>query len=438
MIELEYKIKPGDWLSKIAPRYNMTWQELYEYDGGTGKTNRERLNEQKTAKGRPAESMNNPDLIYPDDIIPVPDEEKEQEKQESEEEEPALEETPEEEEPPEEPTPEPTKGTPPSTSSTTWPNYAVTIGSEEFSSDGENKVVSIKVARGIGLPTDRCEVLLASSDGYSFQKGDDLTVELGYGTSLKPVFSGLVEDIERLLAKVRVTALGPVVLLLQLRLNRVYLNQTAGNIVTNIAKEANVQVQKVSDGITLPTYVIDENSNAYEHILKLAERCNFDAYITENEKLVFQEWGGGKNYSIQYGKEITSLKTLDFSPLYASARVHGESPSSMKGSDTGHWLTKQEVKGEAGSMLVMSIDDPAIKDKKTAETVAKARKSKLEYTFGVAVETVGNPAVKLGDTVTLIDVPIPNLDGPLEVRSIQHYFSKAKGFTTIINCWRRQ
>lgn len=431
MIELEYKIKPGDWLSKIGPRYNMTWQELYEYDGGTGKTNRERLNEQKTAKGRSAESIDNPDLIYPDDVILVPDEKKEEEKEEDEEEETAEEETP-------EPTPESTKDSPPSTSSITWPNYAVTIGSEKFSSGSKNKVVSIKVARGIGLPTDRCEVMLASSDGYNFKKGDDLKVELGYGTSLKPVFGGLVEDIERLLAKVRVTALGPTILLLQLRLNRVYLNQTAGNIVSNITKEANVQVQKVSDGITLPTYVIDENTNAYEHILKLAERCNFDAYVTENEKLVFKEWGGGKNYPIQYGKEITALKTLDFSPLYGSARVHGESPSSMKGSDSAHWLTKQDVKGEAGSLLVMSIDDPAIKDKKTAETVAKARKSKLEYTFGVAVETVGNPAVKLGDTITLKDVPIPNLKGPLEVRSVQHYFSKAKGFTTTINCWRRQ
>ena len=437
MIELEYKIKPGDWLSKIAPRYNMTWQELYEFDGGTGKTNRERLNEQKTAKGRPAESIDNPDLIYPDDVILVPDEEKEEEKEEGEEEE-SAEEAPEEEETPEEPTPEPTKGSPPSTSSTTLPNYAVTIGSEKFSSDGKNKVVSIKVARGIGLPTDRCEVLLASSDGYGFKKGDDLKVELGYGTSLKTVFSGLVEDIERLLAKDRVTALGPAVLLLQLRLNRVYLNQTAGKIVTSIAKEANMQVQKVSDGITLPMYVIDETTNAYEHILKLADRCNFDAYVNENEKLVFKEWGGGKNYPVQYGKEITALKTLDFSPLYASARVHGESPSSMKGSDSVHWLTKQEVKGEAGSQLIFSIDDPTIKDKKTAETVAKARKSKLEYTFGVAVETVGKPEIKLGDTVTIKDAPIPNLKGPLEVRSVQHYLSKAKGFTTTINCWRRQ
>jgi phage protein D len=430
VIKLEYKIKPGDWLSKIAPQYNMTWQELYDYDGGTGKTNRERLNEQKTAKGRPPESIDNPNLIYPDDVILVPDEEKKEESTE--------EKAPEKEEAREEPAPEAVENSPLDTGSTTWPNYAVTVGSEKFSFDSKNKVVCVKVARGIGLPTDRCEVLLASSDSYNFKKGDNLKVELGYDTNLKLVFSGLVEDIECLLSKVRVTALGPATLLLHLRLNRVYLNQTAGHIVSNLAKEGNVQVQKVSDGITLPMYVVDETTNAYEHILRLAERCNFDAYITENEKLVFKEWGGGKNYPIQYGKGITGVKTLDFSPLYAGARVHGESPSSMKGSDSAHWLAKQEVKGEAGTSSVLSIDDPAIKDKKTAETVAKARKSKLEYTFGVAVETVGNPVIKLGDTVTLKDVPIPNLKGQLEVRSVQHYLSKAKGFTTTINCWRRQ
>jgi hypothetical protein len=96
------------------------------------------------------------------------------------------------------------------------------------------------------------------------------------------------------------------------------------------------------------------------------------------------------------------------------------------------------VKGEAGTSSILSIDDPAIKDKKTAEAVAKARKSKLEYTFGVAVETVGNPGIQLGDTITLKDVPLPGIKGQLEVRSIQHYLSKAKGFTTTINCWRRQ
>lgn len=56
----EYVIQSGDWLSKIAPRHGMTWQELYNYDGGTGIPNRDRL------------SSGDPDLIYPGEVILVP------------------------------------------------------------------------------------------------------------------------------------------------------------------------------------------------------------------------------------------------------------------------------------------------------------------------------------------------------------------------------
>ncbi|NIO37561.1 LysM peptidoglycan-binding domain-containing protein [Candidatus Bathyarchaeota archaeon] len=56
----DYVIALGDTLSKIAGRYGMTSHELYDYDGGTGTANRQRLR------------SGNPDLIYPDEIIRVP------------------------------------------------------------------------------------------------------------------------------------------------------------------------------------------------------------------------------------------------------------------------------------------------------------------------------------------------------------------------------
>jgi phage protein D len=325
----------------------------------------------------------------------------------------------------------------PATGNFMCPNYLINIGSEKFSLEDGLDTISVKVILSIGLPTDSCEVLLVGREGYSFKKGDSVKVQLGYDDKLEPVFSGLVDNIEREMSNVRITAIGLAGKLLRLRLNRVYLNQTAGKIVSNLAQEAKVKVKVATDGINLPTYVVDEGMNAYEHILKLAERCNFDVYITEDEQLVFKEAGNSKNHALQYGKEIIRVEAFDFSPLYDSTRIYGESPSSMKGADTFHWLTKQEVKGEAGSGAVLSVHDPAIRDKKTAETVAKAKMTKLEYTFGVIVETVGKPEIKLGNTITLEDVPIPALGGQLEVRSIGHYLSKVRGFTTTINCWTR-
>lgn len=317
------------------------------------------------------------------------------------------------------------------------PNYLINIGSETFSPKNGSDVISVKVVRSIGLPTDSCEVFLVGRKDYSFRRDDQVKVQLGYDEELVQVFIGLLDNIEQGIATLRLTALGLAVRLIRLRLDRVYLNRTAGEIISDLAREVDIRVKKAADGIGLPMYVVDYAANAFEHILRLAERCNFDVYVTDDEQLVFKEWNGGREHSVEYGKEIITVEELEFSPLFIGARVYGESPASVKGSDTFHWLTKQEVKGEAGSGVVLSLHDPAIKDTETAKTVAKAKMNKLKYIFAAIVKTVGKPEIKLGDTVILEGMPNSALKGELEVRGVEHYLSKVKGFTTKISCWTR-
>ena len=318
-----------------------------------------------------------------------------------------------------------------------YPNYEVTVASKTFSREQAHELVNVKVSRTMGLPTDWAEVCLIGSNSYSFKKGDAVKVKLGYDDTLTKTFSGHVENISQEINRVRIIALGAGAKLLRLRLNRIYLSQTAGLIVKNIAQEAKVKVKMASDGITFPVYAVDDTTNGYEHILKLADRCNFEAYITENEELVFKEWGSPKNNQLKFGREIIMLEAFDNAPLFTSTKVFGESPSSVKGADTYHWLTKKEVKGEAGSGTVLVVQDAAVRDQKTAETVAKARMEKLKYTFVLVVEIVGKPSVNIGDNVTIDGAPYSTLSGNLEVRSIEHYLSKGKGFTSTVTCWRR-
>jgi phage protein D len=317
------------------------------------------------------------------------------------------------------------------------PSYEVTVGSEKFTADNSSCLISLKAIRAMGLPTDCCELLLTETKEYKLKKDDDFKVKLGYSDKLLPVFSGIVNNISHELSVLKVTAIGLAVGLLRLRLNRVYLSQTAGNIVSDLAQEAKIKVKTASDGINFPTYVVDDQTNGFEHVLKLAERCNFNTYVTEDDQLVFKEPGDGKDVSFRFGKDILRVEGINFSPLYTSARISGESPSSIKGSDTSHWLTKQEIKGEAGKGAVMPLQDSAIKDSKTAESVAKSRMSRLECTFGVMVEVVGKPEIKLGDSVTFERLPNSELNGPFEIRCFEHYISKTRGFTTKIDCWIR-
>lgn len=318
------------------------------------------------------------------------------------------------------------------------PTYQISIGSEEFSTENGNDIISIHVIRSVGLPTDSCEVFLVGREDYAFERDDDVNVKLGYDEELISVFSGFVDKIENETSMVRLTALGPALGLLRLRINRVYLNQTAGKIVQDLVQEAGLSIAEASDGINLPMYVVDDTASAYEHVLRLAERCNFVVYITDDDELIFKEWNGNKKHSLEYGKNLIRVEELDFIPLYVSTRIFGESPASVKGAETSHWLTKQEIKSEAGSGDVLSIADAAIRDTETAKTVAKAKLDKLKYTFVAVVETVGNPDIKVGDTLALEGMPNSAVEGELEVRGVEHYLSKIKGFTTKIDCWLKR
>jgi len=59
----------------------------------------------------------------------------------------------------------------------------------------------------------------------------------------------------------------------------------------------------------------------------------------------------------------------------------------------------------------------------------------LKYTLAVDIEVVGNPDMKIGDIISLEGMPNPVVEGELEVRSVEHYLSKTKGFTTRLDCW---
>jgi hypothetical protein len=313
------------------------------------------------------------------------------------------------------------------------PQYICTIGSEEFVSENNSNIISFQVFRGMGLPTDSCSITLKNDKKYDFKKDEELKIKIGYDTPSQVVFSGLITNIEQDFFTIRVTGIGFALRLLRLRLNRVYLNQTAGKIVSAIVQEANLKTKKTSDGVTLPCYVIDELKNCYEHIIDLAKRCNFNVYLEDNQ-LTFKEAEGGNTIPLSFGKDIIQIGASNFSSFFEGIKVIGESPSSFRGSDTSHWLTKQDVKGEAGTNTIKLLQDSTIKDKETAQSVADSNSAKLKCTYGVSLVVVGAPEIKMGDTVNLENLPFSGLSTPLEVRSYEHFLSKTKGFTTTINC----
>ncbi len=314
------------------------------------------------------------------------------------------------------------------------PDFSVQIGSQGIDAQ-DDEVVSLIVRRSMGLPIDSCEVQLARGTELEFEGRDPVDVKMGYDGKLEKVFSGSLDKVEHRIDGLTVTALGPCSHLLRLKINRVFSSQTAGKIVRALAQEAGVKMKDASDGISLPLYVIDSKLNAYQHVLRLAQRCNFDVYADLDRRMLFKERTPGKNHTLKYGKDIISAKVQDLTPRYTATLVRGESPSSSKGSDTSTWLTKQDIKGEAGKIdrkEVLVLRDPAIKDKQTAENVAKARLERISFNLRLTVECVGWPSVDLADIVSIEEAPRPVMNASFDVMGVEHHLSNAKGFTTAI------
>ena len=76
-----------------------------------------------------------------------------------------------------------------------------------------------------------------------------------------------------------------------------------------------------------------------------------------------------------------------------------------------------------------------IRDKDTAERVAKARMELLSKSTVSVAKILGNAKIMLGDTVKVEGLKETSMNGEFQVRSVEHILSKDKGFISLIG-WR--
>jgi len=317
------------------------------------------------------------------------------------------------------------------------PNYKIEIGSETFEPGAQSPVISLQISLDMDIPADSFEVVFGhNSKSSKIKEGDAASIQLGYEDSLEDVFKGTVDNVEPGIAEIKVTGLNFAWKLLELRTNQVYESQAAGDIVSDLANKAGVTTEDVSSGLSFPMYVVDDGKNAYEHIRELAEKCGFDVYMTSENKLVFKKYEREEPQALEYGKNIIQAELQEERPIVAGVVVQGESPSSFKGADTSHWLTKRQVEGMAGSGARLLVQDPTMRDKDSAEKVAKARLDTLTRTVSGTVKIIGMAELKLGDTIEIKGMLNPKMNGEFQVRSVEHFLNKTVGFTTLVG-WRK-
>lgn len=316
------------------------------------------------------------------------------------------------------------------------PAYRIQIGSDVYEPGPQTPIISVKVNLDMDVPANGFEILLgAGSASAQIEEGDAASIQLGYEDSLDDVLAGTVDQVEPGLTEVRVTGLDVAMKLLDFRTDQLYERQNAGGIVSDLAQKAGVRAGDVADGLRFAMYAVDHQKNAYEHMAELAEKCGFDLYLTPASQLVFKAYTRAEPHVLAYGREILHAELQAETPRVEGVVVHGESPASFKGADTSHWLTKRAVEGVAGRGARLVVQEPTVRDTDAAEQVARARMDALARRVSGTVTIVGRADIRLGDTIEVQGMTHSKLNGVFQVRSVEHYLSKAAGFTTVIG-WR--
>jgi phage protein D len=322
------------------------------------------------------------------------------------------------------------------------PAYRLNLGSTRIDSIAEpmrSTVVSLDVSLDLDAPIDQAVIRLGRVDGPRPDVGDDIMLELGYADdSMVRVFSGTVADIRGDITTIGVAGLSPMANLVSLQVAQTFRNKTAGEIVRELAGQADVPVDTVEDGVSFLAYVAESDRNAYQHIRALAENSGLHVYITPEGALAFRRLDGALTVHLfEYGKHIIDL-TVRATPLAASeVRVFGESPADAAGDAAFAWLTKSFDPGTAGSGdTTLLIEDPSLRTRAAANTAAEAAARRLrQRTIVGRLRGLGHPQVKLGDGIRITGAPDDRMNATFQVRSLHHRLTKRQGFTTEITFW---
>lgn len=311
--------------------------------------------------------------------------------------------------------------------------YKIRIGSDTYDTAGQD-LLRLHVDMDMEIPADSFTIALRPvSRAATIKNGDSVVIELGYGDALNKILTGFVDNVQSKVNEVLVTGLGGVALLARLRVNQLYENQSAKSIVEDLADRVSIKIKKADEGLTFPTYVVDENKNAYSHIKELARRCGFDLFLTGDGRLMFRKYSAEKVKKFKHGRDVIHAEAQEPGLANVTVRVLGESPSSSKGSDTAHIIAKDVVEGTAGKgSQVITIEDPTVKDKDSANKAAAAHLEALLTSFVGTFRVTGNSTINLGDTIEIVEMPDKRMNGEFKITRITHEIEKNAGFTTII------
>lgn len=346
----------------------------------------------------------------------------------------------------------------------------MTVGpwSVDSFADPQTELISIQTRQAVGLPIDTCKLLVygAPTDGgpaavgaelgAALQAGpaggtagpfsvdlsgqalaaeDAISIELRSGNSTETVFTGELQAVRSGLGQTHLLGRTGFHRLVATRIAQVYENQTLGQIVSDLAQQASVQVGNVNTGSTYPYFVVDGSASVYSYIKHLAGLEGLDVYFdTANQLTVARFDKSSSDHTVRYGVDILGLSISRHQASIERVVVTGESPSSNQGSNTWHWIAKDifPFRAEAGNgSTSVLVQDGALRTKDSTDSAAGAKLRAIqEQAVAGTMVTLGNPLIRVCDAIEVVGVPSPEANGLFKVCSVRHRLNKRSGYQT--------
>lgn len=283
------------------------------------------------------------------------------------------------------------------------------------------------------MPVNMCKLTLSIPRQAQVSVGDEVTVKLGYDSSLTTVFTGVVSEAAWQIDRVNIRAESQLRNLLMARYNRYFDQPKAGDIVDSVCSEANISTNRVDAGLDFSYYAIGNQGSVYDQIKYLATLSGFDLYADADDKVVFAPFIPINVHLFQFGMNILDLRISLPEETIEGIEVLGESPASQgQGADAASWLTKKDVKGSAGgtSGIVHRIAEPAIRTQQNALQAAQNILTASKSHKTGHLKAIGAEEVALGDSINISGMPVSAQNGTYKIVAIQQQVHPKKGFIT--------
>ena len=305
----------------------------------------------------------------------------------------------------------------------------------------QRSLVALAVDAAAAPSVDVAELWIAAdSEAPSVAVGDALAVSLGYEDEGGPAaaFTGTVETVRRAVAgATRVTLANAGALLSRARVNQSYTQQSAGDIVSDLAGRVGVDTGTVESGIDLPFFVIDDHRSVYAHMTALARRCGYLLTVGADGTLGFAPPAGGAAVqTFTYGVDLLAFELSERTAALGAISAVGEGAAGSEGQDAWSWLV-QDASGASGSAGSGDPErlrvDRALRSAASAQAVAGAvADAAARERSGGRLLVPGAAAVAVGSTIAVADAPAGPLNGDWLVLGVRHRFDKQAGFRTVL------